>query len=133
MFGLKTAGARGVRVPGTPYITPERIRYHVPGTLQRIRYGVPGTLPNGAQYQAVYTNGFGTATTIAVTLTVDYSPTVTSNPTSITVNAGQSAIFMASASNGNPTPTTVQWQVNTGSGFTNLSNSGSTVASPQTR
>ena len=31
---------------------------------------------------------------------------------------------MAAASDGNPTPTAVQWQVSTGSGFINLSNAG---------
>ena len=75
-------------------------------------------------YEAVFTNSVGSATTNPATLTVDYAPTVTSNPTSQTVPAGVTTSFMATASDGNPTPTTVQWQVNTGSGFTNLSNSG---------
>ena len=79
---------------------------------------------NGYEYEAVFTNSVGTATTTPATLTVDYAPTVTTNPTSQTVDAGQTTSFTAAASDGNPTPTTVQWEVNTGSGFTNLSNSG---------
>src|SRR5208283_92557 len=80
---------------------------------------------NGAQYEAVFSNAAGlSATTTFATLTVDYAPTVTSSPTSLTVTAGQTATFTASASDGNPTPTTVQWQVNTPSGWTNLSNTG---------
>ena len=79
---------------------------------------------NGNEYQAVFSNSVGTVTTTPATLTVDYAPTITSSPTNTTVNAGQTVTFSASASDGNPTPTTVQWQVNTGSGFTNLSNTG---------
>ncbi len=75
---------------------------------------------NGYLYQAVFSNTlFGnssasTATTTAATLTVDYAPTVTTNPTSATTNAGSNTSFTAAAS-GNPTPT-VQWQVSTDGG-----------------
>jgi predicted secreted protein len=80
---------------------------------------------NGDEYRAVFTNALGTATTTPpAILTVDYAPVVTTGPSNVTVNAGQTATFTAAASDGNPTPTTVQWQVNTGSGFTNLSNTG---------
>jgi cyclophilin family peptidyl-prolyl cis-trans isomerase len=77
---------------------------------------------NGNQYEAVFTNTAGTATTDAATLTVDFAPTVTTNVSSKTVNAGDTVSFTAAASS-NPTAT-VQWQVNTGSGFTNISNGG---------
>ncbi len=45
-------------------------------------------------------------------------PTVTTNPTNQSITYGQNATFSAAAS-GSPSPT-VQWQVNTGSGFTNI-------------
>jgi hypothetical protein len=48
------------------------------------------------------------------TLTVYYAPTVTTQPTNKTVNAGQTAAFTAAA-NGNPTPS-VQWQVSLDNG-----------------
>jgi len=76
---------------------------------------------NGNQYQAVFTNSAGSATTSAATLTVQSAPSIrgTGNPASLTVNAGQTAMFTAAAS-GVPTPT-VQWQVSTGGGpFTNV-------------
>ena len=75
---------------------------------------------NGYRYRAVFTNSVGSATTAAATLTVQYAPTVTTNPSSTTVNAGQTATFTAAAT-GNPTPT-VQWQVSTngGSTFSNI-------------
>src|SRR5208337_2674648 len=66
---------------------------------------------NGSEYRAVFTNAAGTATTLAATLTVDYAPAVTSNPSNLTVNAGETATFTAAASDGYPTPTTVYWQV----------------------
>ena len=81
---------------------------------------------NGTEYEAIFSNSVGSVTTSAATLTVDYAPTVTSNPTNMTVNAGQTATFTASASDGNPTPTTVQWQVSTNGGQTLQQHSGAT-------
>jgi sugar lactone lactonase YvrE len=69
---------------------------------------------NGSQYEAVFTNTAGSATTTAATLTVNFAPTVTQQPTNQTVNAGQPASFTASA-NGNPAPT-VQWQLSSNGG-----------------
>ena len=53
------------------------------------------------------------------------SPSVTTNPTNQTVTYGGSATFTAAAS-GNPPPA-VQWQVNTGSGFTNIAGATATT------
>lgn len=60
---------------------------------------------------------------------VDQVPAIITNPTSETVNAGQTASFTATAS-GFPTPT-VQWQVSTDGGgtFTNISGATSTTYS----
>ena len=66
---------------------------------------------NAKQYRAVFTNTVGTTTTSAATLTVNFAPSITTQPTSTTVNAGQTATFTAAAT-GNPTPT-VQWQSST--------------------
>ena len=88
------------------------------------------TANNGSEYRAVFTNTLGTATTTAATLTVNTTaPAITSNPTNQTVNAGQTASFIASAS-GTPTPT-VQWQVSTDGGatFNNIAGATSTTLS----
>ncbi|MBI1803716.1 MAG: HYR domain-containing protein, partial [Ignavibacteria bacterium] len=61
------------------------------------------------------------------TVTVCSSLTVTTNPSNQTVCAGSTATFTASASS-TPSPT-VQWQVNTGSGFTNIPGATSTTLS----
>ena len=80
---------------------------------------------SGYQYEAVFTNGVGTAaTTTAATLTVQAAPVVTTNPTSQTVTAGNTATFTAAAS-GSPTPT-VQWEVSTDGGTTFSDISGAT-------
>ena len=71
---------------------------------------------NNKQYEAVFTNVVGGATTTAATLTVQTAPSVTTNPTNQSVGAGGTATFTAAAG-GNPTPT-VQWQVSTDGGAT---------------
>jgi hypothetical protein len=80
---------------------------------------------NGAQYEAVFTNSAGSATTTAATLTVTTAPVVTTNPTSTTVAVGTTATFNAAAS-GSPTPT-VQWEVSTNGGTTFTPVTGATV------
>lgn len=68
----------------------------------------------GNRYRAVFTNMAGVATSTAAVLTVNTTPTVTSQPASITVIAGTSASFTASAA-GTPAPT-VRWQRSTNGG-----------------
>ncbi|MGA2255637.1 MAG: immunoglobulin domain-containing protein, partial [Thermoguttaceae bacterium] len=82
---------------------------------------------DGDQYEAVFTNSAGSATTTAATLTVQTVPTVTTNPASKTVLAGNTVAFTAAA-NGSPTPT-VQWESNTGSGTAFTAISGATSIS----
>jgi len=72
---------------------------------------------SGRKYQAIFTNGFGTATTFLATLTVNnIAPAITANPANLTVGTGTTASFTAS-STGAPTPT-VQWQRSTDGGVT---------------
>jgi hypothetical protein len=79
---------------------------------------------NGDEYRDVFTNGTGTADTNPSTLSVDFAPMVTANPTNDTVDAGGTASFTAAAA-GNPAPA-VQWQVSTDGGgtFNDLANTG---------
>ena len=79
----------------------------------------------GNQYRAVFINSQGSAATTAATLHVNSAPVITSQPISVTTNANSTATFTAAAI-GSPTPT-VQWQKNTGSGWTNIQ--GATSAS----
>ena len=92
--------------------------------------GIVGTTAalSGNQYQAVFMNASGSATTTPATLTVNTAPAITTNPANVTVAAGAPAMFTAAAS-GTPTPT-VQWQVSTSGGaFTNVSGATSTTLS----
>jgi hypothetical protein len=77
----------------------------------------------------VFTNSGGSATTTAATLTVNFAPTITTNPVNQSVTAGSNVSFTAAAS-GNPTPT-VQWQVSIdgGANFSNVSGAMSTTLS----
>ncbi len=86
----------------------------------------PTSANNGTEFQAVFTNSVNSATTNAATLTVDFAPSITTQPNSQTVNAGTPVTFTAAAS-GNPTPT-VQWQSEPSgsSSFTNISGATST-------
>ena len=71
---------------------------------------------NGDEYRAAFTNAAGTARSSAATLTVHRPPTVTEQPSGITVEVGTGAAFEAAAS-GFPAPT-VQWEVSSNSGGT---------------
>ncbi len=76
------------------------------------------TLVSSSQFPNTGTNASGIS---PVAMVLSSAPAVTTNPTSTTINAAQNTSFSAAAS-GEPAPG-VQWQVNTGSGFTNISNS----------
>ncbi|MGO9791614.1 MAG: immunoglobulin domain-containing protein, partial [Solirubrobacteraceae bacterium] len=69
---------------------------------------------NGYEYRALFTNAAVSLESAAATLTVQVAPTVTTNPQSVTVHAGETATFKAAAS-GTPTPT-VQWEVSSNHG-----------------
>ncbi len=71
---------------------------------------------NNNQYEAVFTNSVGSATTTAATLTVQFVPNITTNPTDEAIGAGVTATFTAAAG-GNPAPT-VQWEVSSDNGAT---------------
>ena len=71
---------------------------------------------NGDEFEAVFTNAVGSATTAAATLIVDAAPAVTTQPADDTVLENTSALFFAIAS-GLPTPT-VQWRLSTDGGTT---------------
>jgi alpha-tubulin suppressor-like RCC1 family protein len=72
------------------------------------------TSSSGQQYRAVFKNAAGTAMSQAATLTVRKAPAETKQPSNVTVNEGQAAVFEATAS-GFPTPT-VQWEVSSNGG-----------------
>ncbi|MBS7255790.1 MBG domain-containing protein [Flavobacterium branchiicola] len=85
---------------------------------------------NGYRYRAIAS---GVCTPAAPSndalLTVGFTPAITAEPSSITVCIGENTTFTAAASNA----TSLQWEVNNGSGFTNVNNaapySGATTSS----
>jgi hypothetical protein len=71
------------------------------------------TTDNGSKFIVVVSNSTGNATSSAATLTVNpapVAPTVTTQPASVTVTAGQTATFTVAASG--TAPLTYQWQKN---------------------
>ena len=69
---------------------------------------------NGNEYMAVFTNPAGSITTHVATLTVDFAPTITTQPASRAV-AANTLVTLNAAASGNPAPT-VQWEVSTDGG-----------------
>ncbi|RYZ52507.1 MAG: hypothetical protein EOP49_09330, partial [Sphingobacteriales bacterium] len=72
---------------------------------------------NGNRYRVVITSCAGTLNSNAAVLTVNEAVAITGQPTNQNVCSGNNAVFMVVASGSSPT---YQWQVNTGSGFTNI-------------
>ena len=82
-------------------------------------YTTPATSTgdSGNQFRVIATNGSGVTTSVVATLTVSAAtaaPAFTTQPASVTITEGQSALFTVAAS-GTPAPT-LQWQLSTGSG-----------------
>ncbi len=115
-----TAAASGIPVPTVQWQVGSGTTFtNIPGATSLTYSFVAQATQNGLQYQAVFTNSQGAATTTAATLTVFSAPVITTNPTNQVVGVGQTATFTAAAA-GNPTPT-VQWQVSVnGQAFTNI-------------
>jgi hypothetical protein len=84
----------------------------------------PTAALNGNQYKAVFTNSVNSATTATATLVVNFAPVITTNPVNVSVGAGNTATFTATAI-GQPAPA-VQWMVSSDGGATFTSISGAT-------
>ena len=86
----------------------QRATTNLPGATGT-SYSIPSVaLSDAASYRVVVTNLAGTVTSTAATLTVQSAPKVTGDPTSQTVNQGDTANFTVTAT-GTPTPT-YQWR-----------------------
>jgi hypothetical protein len=81
---------------------------------------------NGDQFEAIFTNAAGKAVTSTGTLTVNFAPQITSQPSSQVVATGSQVTLKATA-NSNPAAT-VQWQLSTDGGKTFKDVTGATSA-----
>jgi hypothetical protein len=122
-----TAAATGAPAPTVQWqISKSGVWTNITGATSTTYAFTAAAAQSGSQYRAVFTNSLGAATTAAATLTVNSAPIVVTNPSSQTVNAGQSVSFTAAAK-GTPTPT-VQWQVSAnGSTWTSISGATSSI------
>jgi hypothetical protein len=98
----------------------------VPGAMSPTLTFTTAAGQSGTEYQAVFTNTVGSATSAAATLRLDTLPVVGTNPASASVITGHPASFTASAT-GTPAPT-VQWQASTDGGTTFSNLAGATSA-----
>ena len=75
-------------------------------------YTTPATTTsnNGEQFTVTVTNSAGSVTSTAATLTVNVVPSITTQPASQTVTAGQTATFTVAATG--TAPLTYQWKMN---------------------
>jgi hypothetical protein len=123
-----TAAATGTPTPTVQWeiSTDHGVSFHnIPGATFRTLSFVAVAGENGDEYEAVFKNSFGSATTTAATLTVDFAPIVTVQPASRTVAVGTAVSFTAQA-NANPAAT-VQWQILTSLGFKDIAGATSTT------
>jgi hypothetical protein len=99
---------------------------NIPGATAATYTFTAAGADNGFEYQAIFTNPAGSATTNSATLTIT-TPEITQQPQNQNVVAGTTASFTAAAS-GVPAPV-VQWQVSTDSAasWSNIPNATSTT------
>jgi hypothetical protein len=118
-----TAGATGTPAPSVQWKISRDGGAHftdIAGADSTTLHFLAHAGDNGDEFEAVFTNRSGKATTTAATLTVDYAPDITKEPANQRV-AGGTRITLVAAARGNPA-VTVQWQVSTDHGhtFTNV-------------
>ena len=75
-------------------------------------YTTPATAStdNGAQFSVVISNAAGSVTSNTATLTVNVPPSITTQPSSVTITAGQTATFSVTATG--TAPLSYQWSQN---------------------
>ncbi len=122
-----TAAASGSPAPSVQWLASSNGSSWatVPGATSTTYSFAASADESGYQFEAVFTNVAGSATSSPATLTVDVVPTISAQPTAQTVSSGALATFSASAT-GAPTPS-VQWELSTTDGTTWQSIPGATT------
>ena len=128
---VQASGARAFQWqvnPGSGYVDLTNGGVYAGATAASLLItGVPANL-NGYRYRVVVTGATGavpssvTSTAALLTVVPPPSPSIQTQPVSVTIAAAGAATFTVGASY----VSSYQWQVNTGAGFTNLSNGGVT-------
>jgi hypothetical protein len=124
-----TAAATGSPAPAVHWLVSTDAGKHfhdLPGATSPTLKLVATAGENGDEFEAVFTNRSGKATTSAATLTVDFAPEITHQPSSHRVAIGSQVTLTAAASS-NPAAS-VQWQLSTDGGKTFSDVAGATSA-----
>lgn len=115
--------------PNTPTITGSPTSYSISpllpmglsiNTTTGEITGTPTVVSAAANYTVTASNG-GCTTTAIVNIKVTDVPSITTNPANISVATGSNATFTVASSN---TPTSYLWEVNSGSGWSTVTNGG---------
>ena len=104
---------------GSGFIPVSNVAPYSGATTASLTISNVTTAMNGYQYRAVVANGCASLNSSIVSLTVTAGATVTTQPTTSTVCIGATTTFTTVATGA----TGYQWQVNTGSGFVDITNS----------
>jgi hypothetical protein len=106
--------------PGTGFVDVTNVAPYSGITTATLTLTNPPASFNNYKYRAVVGNANNcTVNSNAVTLTVNAAPSITTQPANASVCPGANATFTAAASG---TGVTGKWQVNTGSGFSDVPN-----------
>jgi hypothetical protein len=119
-IAIFTAAASGTPSPSVQWEVSSdagKTFQNIPGAKAATLQFAATPAENGYEYEAVFTNKAGQATTNHATLTVDFAPIITTQPPSKTVVATGTQATLAAAASSNPIAT-VQWQVSTNGGKT---------------
>jgi poly(beta-D-mannuronate) lyase len=84
---------------------------------------------NGGNYMVVVTNGYGSATSAVVSLTIHSPPVITNSPDSQSISRGSNAIFTVGASG--DIPLSYQWWFNTNTLLAGATNATLTMSNVQ--
>ena len=103
---------------GSGFIPVSNVLPHAGANSASLTVSNVTTAMNGHQYRAVVSNGCAMANSNIVSLTVTAGATVTTQPAASTVCLGATTSFTTAATGA----TGYQWQVNTGSGFVDITN-----------
>ena len=105
---------------GSGYVNVVNNATYAGATTATLTLSTVGAGLNGALYQVIVSGTVApSATSTAATLTVNTQPSIGTQPSNVTIAAGSGGSFTVVASG---TSLSYQWQVNTGSGFTNVVN-----------
>jgi len=123
-LGTTNPTAHGVcwNTAGTPTTSDSKVDNGAASATGAFTASMTGLSPNTTYYVRAYaTNTGGTSYGGQVSFTTSIAPSISTHPTNSAIEIGDNTSFTVTAAG---TGLTYQWQMNTGSGFTSITNAG---------